>query len=69
MSFLKQILNPFVEFDEKKEKDPVKENNQPVIPANQAPPAVPSANENAQHPLITGKAGTSNASNNIPSII
>ena len=66
MSFLKQILNPFVEFEEKKEKSPVKENNQAVMPANQAPPAVPSANENAQHPLITGNAGDSNASNNIP---
>ncbi len=55
MSLLKQILSPFVEFEDDKKKEPVKENiqvseNKPsVVPDNSAP-----IEENAEHPLITG---------------
>ncbi len=47
MSFLKQILNPFVEFDENK-KEAVKQNNQPVLPASTVIPVVAPNDENAQ---------------------
>ena len=61
MSFLKQLLTPFVEFEEDKKKEPAPA-HKPVAPASPAPPsaapvvpAVPSTPipvENAQHPLI-----------------
>lgn len=58
MSLLKQILSPFVEFEDDKKKEPVKE-NVPVVPGYRAPmPSVvpdysPLIEENAEHPLIT----------------
>jgi hypothetical protein len=56
MSFLKQLLNPFVEFDEDKKKELAKENKSAATP--KTPPvatAVPTPGEtNVQHPLITG---------------
>lgn len=71
MSFLKQLLTPFVEFDEDKKKEQARQNP----PAKQTPPAqstaapvvppVPAADEKAGHPLITG-AGTSTPTVTIP---
>ncbi len=66
MSFIKQLLTPFVEFDEDKKKEQEKQNIKPLTPVSQAAPAVFPANENAQHPLITGNPGAANNSNNIP---
>ena len=54
MSFLKQLLTPFVEFDEDKKVEPPKE-NKPAAPSKSAATSpAPSHDENAQHPLITG---------------
>lgn len=68
MSFLKQILTPFVEFDEEKKKQQPVENKPaatPVAPTiSPAPattvnsPAATAPAENAQHPLITGSSST-----------
>jgi hypothetical protein len=55
MSFLKQLLTPFVEFDEDKKKELAKQNKPPVPSSLSVTQSVPSvAEENAQHPLITG---------------
>jgi hypothetical protein len=62
MSFLKQLLTPFVEFDENKKKEQAAANKPaaapPVAPAvtSSAPviPVVAPADENAQHPLVAG---------------
>src|SRR5215210_2383344 len=58
MSLLKQILSPFVEFEDDKKKEQVKENIPPVVPDRAPiPPVVPNyrapIEENAEHPLIT----------------
>ena len=53
MSLLKQILSPFVEFEDDKKKETVKETKPPVTPAYNAP-----VNENVEHPLITGSTVT-----------
>jgi hypothetical protein len=71
MSFLKQLLTPFVEFDENKKKEQAAANKPaaapPVAPAatSSAPviPAVAPADENAQHPLITVTNSQSNVAN------
>jgi len=49
MSFLKQILSPFVEFEDDKKKEPVKENKSPVVQDYSA-----TVNENVEHPLFKG---------------
>lgn len=71
MSFLKQLLTPFVEFDDDKKKEPPRQNQ----PAKQAPsaqstpaPAIPAADEKADHPLITG-TGTSTSTATTPNQI
>ena len=46
MSFLKQLLTPFVEFDEDKKKELAKQNK----PTTASP--IPTPDENAEHPLI-----------------
>ena len=58
MSFLKQLLTPFVEFEDDKKKTPAQAPH-PVAPSAPAPasttpmaPAAPITVENAQHPLI-----------------
>lgn len=58
MSFLKQLLNPFVEFDADKKQVA---QAQPAQPTAQSPkpvplptPPAPTANQLAEHPLITG---------------
>lgn len=59
MSFLKQLLTPFVEFDEAKKKEGAKQTQAPTLPPSPAKPASEKTtlpdNENAHHPLITGK--------------
>ena len=51
MSFLKQMLTPFVEFDEEKKKETQK-NNPPSLPANpKTAEQLPS--QRVEHPLIT----------------
>src|SRR5687767_11537297 len=53
MSFLKQLLTPFVEFDEDKKKEAP--GTQPKVPAPPPPrPAAPPVDEPVEHPLITG---------------
>jgi hypothetical protein len=62
MSFLKQLLTPFVEFEDDSKQEPAKPN--PLITAPAAaratpsflPPPLPAVPENAQHPLINGPA-------------
>jgi len=76
MSFLKQLLTPFVEFEEDKNKQPAKENKpagNPTPPTTPATPAtsplslsIPPADENAQHPLINGSAPVVNTPNQVP---
>ena len=66
MSFLKQLLTPFVAFDEdkkKEEKSPTAAASAPVI----AGPAISVPNEKAEHPLITGNNITINTADQIPS--
>lgn len=48
MSLLKQILSPFIEFENDKKKEPVTENKPTPAPEYKAP-----IEENAEHPLIT----------------
>lgn len=63
MSFLKQLLTPFVEFDENKKDEVKKENHPPVAPATPVKatpkPTITIADENAQHPLINGNSAAS----------
>lgn len=62
MSFLKQLLTPFVEFDEDKKKESAGGNQPLSIPPKPAatpsispvPPPIPPVAENAKHPLVTG---------------
>ena len=59
MSFLKQLLTPFVEFDEEKKKEAAKQNKAAPEPPKPAPvpTAAPSPDEPVNHPLITGTPG------------
>ncbi|PIQ21160.1 MAG: hypothetical protein COW65_10820 [Cytophagales bacterium CG18_big_fil_WC_8_21_14_2_50_42_9] len=76
MSFLKQLLTPFVEFEEDKKKQPAQVNKPaanptpPTTPAKSAAspvsPAIPPADENAQHPLINGSAPVVNTPTQVP---
>ena len=82
MSFLKQILTPFVAFDEDEEKKkaasvatgskpaaapaPQKQPAASPAPAATQPPAPPPANEYAHHPLIDGAVKGSNVPEQIP---
>ena len=64
MSFLKQLLTPFVEFDEEaKKKEAAKGNTPAAAPSPSTQPAQPivppdtitaAPGENAHHPLIDG---------------
>src|SRR4051812_33020487 len=76
MSFLKQLLTPFVEFDEDaKKKEEAAKGNKPaaapvppplsVSPAAQPAPQ-PAADENAHHPLIDGGSKPGNTPEQIP---
>lgn len=70
MSFLKQLLTPFVEFDEDKPKAaPVQQQQAPVaVPTAAAPskPVAPQPVENAQHPLINTASPTANTAAQVP---
>src|SRR5687767_11061826 len=65
MSFLKQLLTPFVEFEDEKKKQANQQANQTAAPAKPAaakPAAsVPAVDENPEHPLITGAGKTTSA--------
>ena len=63
MSFLKQLLTPFIEFDEDKKKEQSKQTKaaSPSIPQPKPP-----ADENAEHPLITGSGSGTNTPDQIP---
>jgi hypothetical protein len=69
MSFLKQLLTPFVEFDENKKKEAAKGNTPPAAPltpvATSASPVAP-ADENAQHPLVTDTSSQVNIPSQTP---
>jgi hypothetical protein len=62
MSFLKQLLTPFVEFENDSKQGPAKPNPPVTAPAavpatpSFLPPPIPAVPENAQHPLINGPA-------------
>lgn len=66
MSFLKQLLNPFIEFDADKKQvptSPVQNTKPPAAPPPPKPAPAPVAptppsNEPAEHPLITGTPAT-----------
>jgi hypothetical protein len=64
MSFLKQLLTPFVEFDEDKKKGQAKQHKPAPFPS--APVTISSADEKTDHPLITGSGTGSNTPNQIP---
>ncbi|MEJ7672988.1 MAG: hypothetical protein WKF59_09805 [Chitinophagaceae bacterium] len=63
MSFLKQLLNPFVEFDEHKKQEPQKSIPQVTKATDKIAPV---ADENAHHPLINENKTTAAASVAIP---
>ncbi|HKH63199.1 MAG TPA: hypothetical protein VKA49_20300 [Flavitalea sp.] len=64
MSFLKQLLTPFVEFDEDKKKEQAKQNMPEPPPSSLR--TQPPAYEKTEHPLITGSAAASNTPDQIP---
>jgi hypothetical protein len=67
MSFLKQLLTPFIEFDEDKKKEQAKQNTPAPTPVRQVKRDVPTAEEKTEHPLITGTAtNIPNTANQIP---
>ena len=80
MSFLKQLLTPFVEFDEDAKKKEAAKGNTPAAAPSSAslqpaptPPVAPAAqpaasvtDENAHHPLIDGESKTASMSSQIP---
>ncbi|SNC77589.1 hypothetical protein SAMN06265337_4182 [Hymenobacter gelipurpurascens] len=74
MSFLKQLLNPFVEFENEAKPEPAKLNppvTAPAAPASPSapsflPPAAPAVPENAQHPLINGPAAPITIPDHVP---
>ncbi len=55
MSFLKQLLRPFVEFDDEKKKGQ-QQGVQPTPPQGPKTEVPPAPEENVQHPLITANA-------------
>jgi uncharacterized protein YukE len=79
MSFLKQLLTPFVEFEDDKNKQQPKENKSGGTPPNNTPPAkaaapaqpattasAPPIDVNAQHPLITGSTSNVKSASQVP---
>lgn len=58
MSFLKQLLTPFVEFDEDKKKELAKQNNPTTSSLPPVSQTASHVNEHVQHPLINSNAGT-----------
>lgn len=64
MSFLKQLLTPFVEFDEDKKKEQAKPGNPAASPS--APTKPSPSEEETRHPLITGSGSGANRPDQIP---
>jgi len=66
MSFLKQLLTPFVEFEEDKSRKPETpaKGNESLSPGNEKAPVAP--DENVQHPLVKGDVGSINVADQIP---
>ena len=64
MSFLKQLLTPFVEFDADKKKEEAKQNKPAPTPSAQG--IQQSADEKTEHPLITKSSPASNTPDQIP---
>jgi hypothetical protein len=72
MSFLKQLLTPFVEFEDDSKQGPAQPN--PPVPAPASapattsflPPPVAAAPENVQHPLINGPAAPITIPDHVP---
>jgi len=75
MSFLKQLLNPFIEFEEDT-KNKAAEANKPIPPTPPQAPApaplpqakaiIPPADEIVEHPLISGRTSSVQAADQIP---
>ncbi|HTE32868.1 MAG TPA: hypothetical protein VK666_20945 [Chryseolinea sp.] len=61
MSFLKQLLSPFVEFDEKK-KDVAKSSQPPPPPTTLSKPSIPATDQQPHHPLIDDSNAAINTS-------
>jgi chromosome segregation ATPase len=72
MSFLKQLLTPFVEFEDDSKPGPAKPIPPVTAPAaapatpSFLPPPLPAIPENAQHPLINGPAAPVTIPDHIP---
>ncbi|HVG16065.1 MAG TPA: hypothetical protein VM935_13940 [Chitinophagaceae bacterium] len=78
MSFLKQLLNPFIEFDEDSKNKPAGGTSPkqatpqptpqapPAQPLPQAKPVVPPPDNVTEHPLITGKTAATPAADQVP---
>jgi hypothetical protein len=67
MSFLKQLLTPFIEFDEDKKQEQAKQNTSVPAPVKPVKRDLPAAEEKTEHPLITGTAtNIPNTPNQIP---
>jgi hypothetical protein len=72
MSFLKQLLTPFVEFEDASKKEPAKPNPPVSAPAaapatpSFLPPIIPAVPENAQHPLINGPVAPVTVPDQVP---
>src|SRR4051812_731236 len=70
MSFLKQLLSPFVEFEDDKKREQLKDNQIPVATSTPAQatvqPISPPIDINAHHPLIEPPGGAANAANQVP---
>jgi hypothetical protein len=72
MSFLKQLLTPFVEFEDDSKQGPAKPIPAVTAPATAPatpsflPPPLPAIPENAQHPLINGPAAPVTIPDHVP---
>ncbi|MDF7815707.1 hypothetical protein [Hymenobacter sp. YC55] len=72
MSFLKQLLTPFVEFEDDAKQGTAKPNPPITAPAaapatpSFLPPPLPAVPENAQHPLINGPAAPVTIPDHVP---
>jgi hypothetical protein len=72
MSFLKQLLTPFVEFQDDSKQGPAKPNPPATVPTappatpSFLPPPIPAVPENTQHPLINGPATPITVPDHVP---
>jgi uncharacterized protein YukE len=70
MSFLKQLLSPFVEFEDDKKRDQLKDNKSAIATPTPAQPAVqpgpPPIDINAHHPLIDAPDSIAKTPHQVP---